>query len=990
MRKKMSLWILAALLAVPFALRGAQLDLLSAVPAGRASDTALGTSQPAAVSADGRYLAFLSDARNLVAGQADRNDGSDVFLYDRVTGKTVLVSHATGSPATAADAPSSSVSMSRDGRWIVFASVATDLLAGPPDPGKLSDVFLYDRVSGRTSLVSRSRASASTPGNGISDGPAMSADGRWIAFRSEATDLVNGQADTNLDGDVFLYDRQSGRTSLVSRAAGAPARTGNARSGAPSISADGRWVAFPSDARDLVPGGTVGGIYVWDRVTGAMVESPGAGFGFISLPLSISGNGECVVYSSVFNSEIPGQQDLNGGSDVFLFHRPTRATKLVSHAFGSQTRAGDEVSTAFSVSDDCGWVAFESYAGDLVAGGPEGSVSLVYLYERASGRVSLASRLNGSPPAAGGFASLGGLSADGGTVVFLGSSPELLDPPKETSRLDVILYDRRSGRTSLVSQVEGAAPNHGGNGNSSAVVVGPDGKWVAFASSATDLEAGVKDLNQAPDVYLWSRSAAAHELVTRRDAAGASRTAVEPSAAGALSADGRYAVFTSRADDLLQRLRDQNNSADVFVYDRVARTTRLVSRSMASPQQTANGWSDLPSISADGRFIVYESSATDLVPGQAPQVDPHNVRFDAFLYDRLTGTTTLVTRPGQSLSPDVGEPPRISADGSAVAFVSAGGQVILYDRPAKTYTLVSHAEGSPSTPAEFGGNSLAISADGRFVAFNSDSLDLAPIPPGRDSELPQPRIYLYDRSSGKVTLVGPTEDFLAPVLSGEGRWVVFVSSDKHVVPGQVDVDFTPDLFLWDRTTGTTRLLTHVPGSAVTTVGTVSDKAGTFGLSRFSADGRWLLFGAAGVLVTGQASDKELPGLFFFDTTSGSTAAVGTVPGATSGGGPSVLALDGFSLSPDGRYVAFVSPRQPAGDQTLQYDQVYLYDRVSGRTVLVSATLDAAAVPGDGSSGHPAVAAGGLVLFDSGASNFTGADFNNTSDVFLYSPGAPGR
>jgi archaellum component FlaF (FlaF/FlaG flagellin family) len=198
------------------------------------------------VSADGRYVAFSSLADNLVAG--DTNGVVDVFVRDRVTGITDRVS-VSGAGEQGNDW-SNWPSISADGRYVAFMSTANNLVAG--DTNGSWDVFVRDRVSGETERVNVSSAGAEA--NGPSGYSVISADGRYVAFMSDATNLVPG--DTNGRADVFVRDRMAGETQRVSvSSAGVEA---DGRSDENSISADGRYVAFGSRASNLVPGDTNG------------------------------------------------------------------------------------------------------------------------------------------------------------------------------------------------------------------------------------------------------------------------------------------------------------------------------------------------------------------------------------------------------------------------------------------------------------------------------------------------------------------------------------------------------------------------------------------------------------------------------------------------------------------------------------------------------------------------------------------------------------
>jgi Tol biopolymer transport system component len=206
-----------------------------------------GGSSTASISADGRYVAFDSDASNLVAG--DTKNKRDVFVHDRQTGVTSRVSVANNGAEGNSDSLGGSISA--DGSDVAFYSKASNLTAH--DTNAPTDVFVRDRGAGSTELVSVK--SNGDQGTGFSLRPSISSDGRYVAFTSNASNLVGG-ADPNDDNDVFLHDRQTGATTRVSVAA--DGTVGNQRSQNPVVSADGTFVAFDSYASNLVAGDTNG------------------------------------------------------------------------------------------------------------------------------------------------------------------------------------------------------------------------------------------------------------------------------------------------------------------------------------------------------------------------------------------------------------------------------------------------------------------------------------------------------------------------------------------------------------------------------------------------------------------------------------------------------------------------------------------------------------------------------------------------------------
>ena len=336
------------------------------------------------ISADGRYVAFDSDAGNLVAGQADVQPTADtpgtkdIFLYDRVAGTLVLVSHAANFPANAANSGSDQPVLSADGGYVLFLSHATNLIVGSDTNGQ-EDLFLYDRAGGTTVLVSRASASPTTAGAGFSFGKAISADGRYVAFSSNAGNLVSGQVDPVTTLDVFLFDRVTGTTALVSHKVGIPATAGSGNSGRPSISAAGRYIAFDSEANDLAAGTTdpsaaTPDTFVYDRVSGTAVlvsHAPGAPnvSATSSFGPKISADGSSVAFIG-YASHLVGETNTSGMPDLFLFDRLSGAIVLATRSYLSPLQdANDGFYAApdeWFLSANGSHIVFPSNATDLV------------------------------------------------------------------------------------------------------------------------------------------------------------------------------------------------------------------------------------------------------------------------------------------------------------------------------------------------------------------------------------------------------------------------------------------------------------------------------------------------------------------------------------------------------------------------------------------------------------------------------------------------
>lgn len=319
------------------------------------------------LSADGRYVAFESLASNLVVG--DTNNAWDVFVHDRLAGTTVRVS--VGAGGVQGDADSRRASISADGRFVAFASEATNLVAG--DTNGVSDVYLRDLLAGTTTRVSLSTGGAQ--GDGASLWASVSGDGRYVAFQSASTDLVAG--DTNGAEDVFRKDMLTGTLLRVS--VGTGGIQGNGPSVSPSISADGAFVAFQSSATNLVAGDTnaVEDVFVRDlalsQTARASVGPGGVQANNQSLlqgNRALSADGRFVAFDSFASNLVAS--DTNAGSDCFVRDRWTGLTERVSvTTAGAQAGGGSRSPT---ISGNGRYVVFESSASTLVVG----DTNLVY------------------------------------------------------------------------------------------------------------------------------------------------------------------------------------------------------------------------------------------------------------------------------------------------------------------------------------------------------------------------------------------------------------------------------------------------------------------------------------------------------------------------------------------------------------------------------------------------------------------------------------
>lgn len=343
----------------------------------------LGSVNTPMASDDGRYVGFNSNATNLVPG--DTNGATDAFVRDRLTGATERVSvSSTGDEGNGTGTAGSNVRISADGRYVAFRSSSDNLVPG--DTNGLRDIFVRDRTAGTTERVSVS--TAGDEGNATSDTVFISADGRYACFSSFADNFVAG--DVNGTRDIFLRDRVAGTTERVSvSAAGDEA---NADTDGCAISNDGRYVAFDSTADNLVAGDANGAedVFVRDRTastTERISVGPGGAEGDAgSNDGEISGDGTVVAFDSNATNLVTG--DGNGTSDVFVRDRTAGTTERVS-VDGAGVE-GDGSSASPDIDDDGSVVVFRSAATNLVAGDANGLFD-VFRRDRAAGRTERAS-----------------------------------------------------------------------------------------------------------------------------------------------------------------------------------------------------------------------------------------------------------------------------------------------------------------------------------------------------------------------------------------------------------------------------------------------------------------------------------------------------------------------------------------------------------------------------------------------------------------------
>ncbi len=325
--------------------------------------SAKGTSTEAAISGDGNLIAFTSDADNLVVG--DTNSASDIFLRDVAAQTTILVSK--NSAGIQGDRDSTQPSLTPDGRFVTFSSKAQNLVAG--DLNGFTDIFVRDLQTGITTRESLDSNGAEANSN--SGFPCLSADGRYVAFRSFANNLVAG--DTNAAADDFVRDRQTGVTTRVSVATNGT--QADADVWIPRISNDGRYVAFDSYASTLVAGDTGGfsDVFVHDMLTAETTRVSVTVHGLQGnqnsfYPSNFSSDGRWLAFSGPVKNFAGG--DNNSYSDVFLLDRASGQITCVSRTSANDDFGGGNSGwpKGPSLSGDGHLVVFDSDAYDLAPG----------------------------------------------------------------------------------------------------------------------------------------------------------------------------------------------------------------------------------------------------------------------------------------------------------------------------------------------------------------------------------------------------------------------------------------------------------------------------------------------------------------------------------------------------------------------------------------------------------------------------------------------
>jgi Tol biopolymer transport system component len=893
-----------------------------APPAGGDSDSELPI-----ITADGRYVLFTSTANNLTL---TNNNNSvlplrmNVFLRDRVSGTTTLVS--ANLPDTGGGNDDSySTGISANGRFALLESAASNLVVN--DTNGVNDVFVRDLVNGITTPASVANDGSSA--HGASFDSVMTPDGRYVAFVSAASNLVTG--DTNNIPDVFVRDLQAGTTTLAS--VGAVLSTNSTTPwtsifGPPKITPDGRYVVFYSVATNLAPGVTIASeIYVRDLVAGsttwvstnarAIFQSVTHSTNAASCNYCLSDDGQFVAYEVCTN--VPNGTPAAGV--ILRYHLQTGLTDIIyTNASVANLSPAPEDIDDLAMTPDGRFVAFVANIGNT-----SGTNTAIYLWDAQTSMSTLITAdLNNPALPANGMGDSPAISPDGQWIAFISSATDLTTNTLAAG-FHVYLRNVPTGVTQLLD----ADTNGVGVGVDPTTVpaMSADGSVVAFAT--------VNLLNDNRHMT-WDVFARGTEsttgLISAHHPALPSQmpNGITTLTSWSVSSNGQFVAFHSDADDMVTN--DTNGCRDVFVRDLIAGTNILVS--VNTNGVASDGISTDPAISGDGRYVAFSSSADDLVLGDTNKIQ------DVFLHDMQSGTTTLVSVSTNGLNSGNGDSfsPTISTDGRYVLFHSKASNLAagsfgsgvenLFFRDLQTVTTYALTSG--------GVNSASMTPDGHWVAFI-----------GVATGVPGTALYAWNSQSTALTYTNSATASQVVSISPNGQKLAYLAG----APANLSV-------------------ADLATSTVTVINPSWSFAPQAGL-QFSADGRSLAYALA---PTGQNQD-----VYLYDLQTGTNRLVSQSFNSSGGANDN---SDSPVLSADGRFVAYRSlATDLVPDDFNNVPDLFIYDTSNNATILVSVNAAGTSSADDRSLNPVFSADGHKLVFQSWASDVSGNDFNNGSDVY---------
>lgn len=764
-----------------------------------------GTSTQVQISADDRVLVFTSSANNLVAG--DTNGVTDVFLrrFDRDTLEIASVS----TSGVLGNGASERASYGQAYDRVVFESDASNLVAG--DTNAVRDIFV--RYAGSPPTTTRINIGPNGEANLPSRKARISPSGAFAVFESDAWNLT--PFDGNVSPDVFSVNLNTPSPSVALLSWGPQGNPGNAGSFAPCV-ADNGAMAFESLASDLVPNDTNGKRDVFCSAASprrVSVSTSGLQGNGDSWGACISSDGRYIAFVSDSTNLVPG--DTNGHADIFVRDLQFNTTSIES--LTTMRLASNGASSQPALDSTGRYLAFRSSASNL-SDLDTNAAEDIFLRDRLTGfvrRVSLTflgQQANGSSEAPS--------LANGASLIAFQSVASNIDPNDQNAASDVFVYDLRPNSTLRASITLAASRIPGRQASLSA-----DGRLVAFVSSDSNLVAG--DTNGYSDVFLRDRETGEVTRVSLTTGGGQINGA--DSTQPFLTPDGRHVVFTSSGSVVGW----MTASTNVYLHDRQTATTTLVSMQPAVGPQFSNA--QLAHASADARFVVFSG----MVASGSPYYQTYEQIYVRDRSTAVTELISRLPAPGGTPQAH-SRRPRITPDGRYVVFESeatnlvsgvtaTGTSVYRFDRATQSMLLV--AAGDPYA----GCVSPSISDNGRLVSFFTYK-SLVPEDTGSGDvyvkDLVQGGLQLASTTpNGSSSLTGGTNNNSLPTLSSDGTRIAFLSSATDLVPGLLTA--TSRLFVRDLINGTTAL-ESISNGGVPSNGSIYDFC-------WSADGTALAF-----------------------------------------------------------------------------------------------------------------------------------------------------
>ncbi len=811
------------------------------------------------VSSNGQFVAFESDASDLVPG--DTNGFKDVFLRDTLSGTTTLVS-VDASGLGGGNGVSSNPTISPDGRYILFESSAENLV--PDDTNRIADLFLRDRLMGTTTLISvGAQGPPGSPfGSFIHSGSAsMSADGTRVVFVSTATNLVLGVGSSL--GEVYVRDLTTGRTSWASSNSVAIA-SGPWRSFNPVITPDGHYIAFKTliskqpvnvylTLQDLQTGkltlvGNQADILGWPSISGdgskiasesnpqsiaiwntadvtnspILIPITNAGFGPVLSP-----DGRRMAILSAASSGVTNT--LFGTVQLFIVDLPSGEIRLASINL-NRTGSADLSGTHPSFDNTGNLLAFES-PDDALVDGDRNKASDIFVYNWQSNSVKLlSSALNLRPNVTAlGFSVAGpaGLSANGRFVALATTDANAI-PLSSSNLVDFTVWDTWLHTNVLLGILTNPPPANiaiayrTNLGTVRSVLAGPvlslDGKLLVHAISRPE----DPNPNNLGHIFTLNLETGNVNWLTPGPEAHDTQLA---SAVTSLSSQKDLIVYQSLLNYIPTEVPDSNSSlSDIFLYNSILRTNSLISVN-TNRTGSGNAASFNPLISSDGRWIVFQGASSNLVPGTNAYAGGSVHEFARDLASSntilLSSSATGIPFSGVSTSHVFSLNSRFVAFGGRYALDTSNGltpAIFLRELSSQTNLLVCTNCQNPS-----------LDASGNWIAYEK-------VPGGPSAG----DVFAQDLRTGQETLissavggnVGATGISINPVISSDARYVVFASKAGNLVSN--DFNKTFDVFVRDRILGKSTLL------SLNSLGTASGNAAS-ARPALSADGRTVIF-----------------------------------------------------------------------------------------------------------------------------------------------------